>query len=134
MFKYICFIFLSCFVLIGCEDKKEHENEGRPFVVSDEISNDRIYFFTKDMCPYCNHAAAFIQMHYPDLKVEFKNIDEKENWELMLECVKKFNINQRQIGTPLICMGENFILGWSSQNEEKFSAYVIPFLKTKQPN
>lgn len=100
-----------------------------PIYQSDKIDNDVIYFFTKDDCRYCNHAATYISLKYPTLKIEFKDIAKKENIELMINCAEKFQLGKRKLGTPLICMGQNYILGWSPQDEKKFDDYLLNFQK-----
>lgn len=102
--------------------------EMTPVYQSDKIDNETIYFFTKDMCPYCNHAATYIATNYPQLHVEFKDITTEENMELMIACADKFKLNKRQLGTPLICMGQHYILGWSESEAKNFDSYVKDFL------
>ncbi len=99
------------------------------FDSTDRIDDDQIYFFTQNMCPHCNHAATFIANKYPDLKIKYLEIDTHENREAMIACADKFNVNKRQLGTPLICMGQHYILGWSEEEEKKFDEYVKDFIE-----
>ena len=42
----------------------------------------------------------------------------------MLVCAEKFDLPQNRLGTPLICMGNNYILGWSEKAPATFEAYL----------
>ena len=98
------------------------------------IQENTIYFFTNDMCPYCNQAAFYIKQQYPDLEVSFKNIADEENMTLLMACADKFQLDKRRLGTPLICMGDTYVLGWSDAEKAKFDTAVKAFLKQSQVN
>ena len=98
------------------------------------IQEDIIYFFTKDMCPYCHQATAYITEQYPHLEVSFKNIADEENMTLLMACADKFQLDKRRLGTPLICMGDTYVLGWSDAEKAKFDTAVKAFLKQSQVN
>ena len=66
---------------------------------------------------------------YPNLEMKLINIRQsRENFELLLKCAKKFNIGNN-LGTPLICMGDNYIMGWSEEQQKQFDEYVKDFIK-----
>ena len=69
------------------------------------IQSDKIYFFYSETCPHCHDAEAY----------------------LFVKCAEKFNLGQR-IGTPLFCMGDNYLMGWAPEYENRFDAYARPFL------
>lgn len=94
---------------------------------SDKIDDKTIYFFTKDNCPYCKEAEEYITKNHKNLKIEFKNISNQENINLMIECADKFEIDKRSVGTPLICMGQHYILGWNEESQNKFDKLAIQF-------
>ena len=93
------------------------------------IDDEHIYFFTQSMCPHCNHAAAYITENYPDLKIEYLEITDPKNQDSFIACADKFYLNKRQLGTPLICMGQHYILGWSQEEQNKFDVYVKDFIE-----
>ena len=110
--KRIAFLFLILVVFLGgCSD----------------LDNNKIYFFTKTNCPYCQKAEQYISQKYPNLKVEYKNIKTKRNRDLFARCAKKGNIPENRWGTPLICMGDNVFLGWSEKTQIGFDKIVKDF-------
>ena len=84
------------------------------------LDANTIYFFTKPGCPYCDKASDYIKQKYPDLAVEYKNVKEVSARDLMLVCAEKFNLPTNQLGTPLICMGNEYLLGWGPDAPTKF--------------
>ena len=91
-----------------------------------EIANNQIYFFFYDGCPYCHYAMEYINKKYPDLEMSKIDVYQAEGYKLFEACGKKFGL--KNIGTPLFCMGDKYIMGWSKNNERKFDRYVQPFL------
>ena len=96
---------------------------------SDKIDDAHIYFFYQERCGHCHHARDYIKEKYPTLAVEYRDIMIKENLADFMACAKKFNLPEKQLGTPLICMGQNVIMGWGKQDPSRFDAYVKPFYK-----
>lgn len=101
-----CGLALGLFTF-GCDSKAQ-------------LDPKTIYFFTKPGCPYCERAEDYIKQKYPNLSVEYKNVKEISARDLMLACADKFNLPTNQLGTPLICMGDNFLLGWGDGAPTKF--------------
>ena len=52
-----------------------------------------------------------------------------ESRKLFEKCAEKFNIDKRELGTPLICMGNNYILGWSKNAGIQFDSYLARMKK-----
>lgn len=102
----VCGLILGLFTF-GCDSKPQ-------------LNENVIYFFTKPGCPYCDKASDYIKQMHPELAVIYKNVKENSAKELMLECAKKFKLPTNQLGTPLICMGNNYILGWSDHSASLF--------------
>lgn len=96
---------------------------------AEPLAEDMIYFFTKDRCPYCQQASSYIKETYPDLAVSFKNVADKKNIDLLIVCADKFGLDKRRLGTPLICMGNTVVLGWSDEEKARFDSAVKAFLK-----
>ena len=94
---------------------------------TNDISDQKVYFFYQTTCPHCHHAAAYITQKYPNLKMVNLDVRTKQNFDLFLKCAKKFNLPQNSLGTPLICMGNHYIMGWSDADANKFDIYVRRF-------
>lgn len=94
---------------------------------NDTIQNDIIYFFSHKGCPYCNDALTYIKNNYNSLPITILDVEHKNNLELFIKCADKFRLDKRSLGTPLICIGNNYILGWNRDNEKKFDEYIIQF-------
>ena len=117
--------FFKTLMLVGvlmlgaCQREQQNSQE--------EISNSEIYFFYQTTCPHCHHAAAYIRQKYPDLKLKNLDVRVHQNFDLFLKCAKKFNLQNDNLGTPLICMGDHYIMGWSNADANKFDIYVRNF-------
>ena len=96
---------------------------------TDALSADKIYFFTKDGCSHCEHAKQYIQETYPTVSVDYQNVANQQSVDLLLVCVDKFNLDKNKLGTPLICMGDKYFLGWSEENKAGFDKAVQNFMK-----
>lgn len=99
-----------------------------PFVLSAriaaaELANDKIYFFTYKNCPYCKLADRYIRRHHPTLSVERIDIAGVQNTLLYLECAAKHGLGETA-GTPLLCIGDDYIKGWDDTAPKRFDAYV----------
>ena len=94
----------------------------------DGLSDDKVYFFYSETCPHCHDAQAYISKTYPNLKMERADVATPEGYNLFLTCAKKFNLGN-MIGTPLFCMGDNYLMGWSDENREKFDKLCPAFKK-----
>lgn len=93
----------------------------------------QIEFFMHDGCPYCEKALQYISANYPQLPMqvmEIGNGDEKgDNLKKFITCARRFKLTGNRLGTPLICMGQHYLLGWSPENEKLFNEYAKPFMK-----
>ena len=95
------------------------------------IDNENIYFFSHIGCPFCEQALKYISKKYGEsIRMEVIVIDKgKENVNLFIKASEKYNLDKRQLGTPLIAMGKNYILGWGQEGQRKFDEYVKEFKK-----
>lgn len=119
MKKIISLLILAVFLTTGC-DKNSPSTEN-------QLQNNQVYFFFYNGCQYCHQALDYINTRYPDLKLSMTNISNPEGYNLFIKCARKFKLGQN-IGTPLFCMGENYLMGWSPQSEALFDEYVKPYL------
>lgn len=92
------------------------------------LQPDKIYFFYSQTCPHCHDALKYINKKYPGLQLSMINVSNASGMDLLLRCAKKFKLG-RNIGTPLFCMGDEYIMGWAPEYEKKFDDAVKPFLK-----
>lgn len=118
MKKFLYVIFAAVILLSGCEKKPS----------GDELAADKIYFFYSNSCPHCHDALAYINKKYPGLEMSMVNVGNQEGYELLFKCAEKFKLG-RNIGTPLFCMGDNYLMGWSDEYEAKFDDYAKAYLK-----
>lgn len=118
MRKFFKFCFLAgCAALIGGCDTRQ------------TLSDDKIYFFYQTTCPHCHAALQYINEVAPDVQIELYEIS-GQGRDLFMQCVEKFDLPRNEIGTPLICMGDNYIIGWSDEEALKFNDYVVDFITT----
>ena len=92
-----------------------------------DLSADKVYFFYQTTCPHCHTAAQYIKNKYPMLKVVSRDIKLPGNMNLFKAAVKKYEIGGA-IGTPLICFGEHYIMGWGPNDKQLFDYYVRPYV------
>ena len=115
-------LFALVIFLCGCDSKTKEVSP---------LSEDKIYFFYYNECPYCHKAIEYIDKKYPNLNMAMVNIYVGNGFELFKKCGQKFNLGNN-IGTPLFCMGDKFLMGWSDANAQRFDEYVQPFLKNNK--
>lgn len=118
------FVFVLGFCLISACDKNQEEQNAD---LVKTISADHVYFFYQTSCPHCHYAADYITKKYPDLKMINLDVRMQSNYNLFLKCASKFKLNPNTLGTPLICMGDHYIMGWSDTDKVKFDLYVQKF-------
>ena len=92
-----------------------------------EIDPNKIYFFAHSMCQECKDTFVFFINQHADLNIPIVDMKHKENFNLYKKCVEKFNIKNAELRLPLICMGDNYIMGWKKTDEAKFNLYLQEF-------
>ncbi len=92
------------------------------------LDTNKVYFFYSNTCPHCHHALNYINQKYPNLQLSMVNVGNPEGYDLFVHCAEKFKLGN-QIGTPLFCMGDKYIMGWSQEYEARFDEYIKPYLK-----
>lgn len=121
--KKILTALASIFMLFGLASCDKDQISASPA----QISNNQIYFFYQNTCGHCHHAAQYISQRHPGLKMVNVDVRTPEGFNLFLKCAQKFNLNQNSLGTPLICMGSHYIMGWSDEDANRFDSYVQRF-------
>ena len=99
-----------------------------PARADDALESEKIYFFTYDGCPYCRQADEYITKNHPALAMEKIDIYKPGGMYLFKKCAEKFKLG-RNIGTPLFCMGDDYIMGWSDENQKGFDELSTNFQK-----
>jgi hypothetical protein len=92
-----------------------------------EIDPNKIYFFAHSFCQECKNTFIFFSTQHADLNIPIADMKHKENFELYKKCVKKFDIKNAELRLPLICMGNNYIMGWDKTDEARFDQYLQEF-------
>ena len=123
-FLRIFAVVLSTFLLFACDEDIAQNTSAD---LMKDISNNHIYFFYQNSCPHCHHAASYITKKYPDLKMINLDVSQQNSFNLFLRCASKFRLNPNALGTPLICMGDHYIMGWADTDRVKFDSYVQKF-------
>lgn len=90
-------------------------------------STNRIYVFSQPGCVHCEHAKIYLDRYYKNYDIKDMNIREGNNMDYLLRYARKYRIPQRELGTPLIVMGDNYIMGWGEQQQKDFNRYVKSF-------
>ena len=105
-------IFVMSIFLSGCHEK---------------ASNNQIYVFSQPGCIHCEHARSYMKRYYSNYEIKEMNIHEGNNMGQLLRYAKKYHISQQDLGTPLIAMGDNYIMGWGDEQQKKFNRYAKEF-------
>ena len=121
--KVFC-VVLTLFFLNACDLTESSSSNNS---VMQSISNQNIYFFYQNSCPHCHHAANYIRKKHPNLKMVNLDVRDRKGYDLFLKCAQKFHLPQDTLGTPLICMGTHYIMGWADEDEARFDSYVSRF-------
>ncbi len=121
---FICLLFVI--IVLGLFFVKNRKTE-----TIEQLDNNKIYFFSQYGCPHCNDALDFIAKNFDNVD-NFKIIDinaNRKNFELFIKYAEKYNLDKNSLGTPLICIGDKYFLGWNSTYEKDFIKYANEFLK-----
>ena len=93
------------------------------------LIHDKIYFFAHSMCSSCKDAYIYLHTNHKDLNIPITNMSEKRSLDLYKQCVKKFNIPNYELRLPLICMKDDYIMGWSEGSDKLFQKALDNYLK-----
>ncbi len=81
------------------------------------LIEDKIYFFAHALNPRSKTAYDYISKKYSHLDIPIIDMNDKHNFELYKECVKKFNIPNNQLTLPLFCLKNDYVMGWTYGSE-----------------
>lgn len=91
-----------------------------------ELSASKVYFFYQETCPHCHEAAAYLHEKHPNAKIKALNIKMSGNMNLFTEAVQTYEIGPRA-GTPLICFGKEYIMGWGPEDQEQLEKLIVGY-------
>lgn len=95
-----------------------------------ELLENKIYFFAHSLCQSCRDAFIYFETRHKNLNIPITDMKEQHNLDLYKQCVKKFNIKNNELKLPLICMGNNYIMGWdNSSSPSQFEKALTEFNK-----
>lgn len=83
-----------------------------------------VYFFSQKGCGHCTQALNYIDRNLPNLDMKVIHIESQKGREQFFDFAKKHKINQNSLGTPLISIGDHYILGWGPNSGEQLMQYV----------
>ncbi len=97
---------------------------------SDEkMSDDKVYIFYQNGCSHCTKAEQYIKANYPTVAITYLNIALPGNMRMFQQAVRKYNINAQNAGTPLICMGKNYMMGWGLNQKTQFDLHIKEYME-----
>lgn len=114
---YRFFVLLAATLFLGANAQAD-----------ETLDNNKIYFFSYDGCPYCRKAEEHIAQKQMNLNMEKVDIYKPGGMYLFKQCAQKFNLG-RNVGTPLFCMGDTYLMGWSEENQKQFDELSRKFQK-----
>ena len=97
----------------------------------EQSTTNRIYVFSQPGCMHCQHAKEYMDKYYKNYDIKDMNIHEGSNMGYMLRYARKHNISQQSLGTPLIIMGDNYVMGWGDEQQRAFNRYARNFKPQK---
>ena len=115
---FAAFVCSAVLFLTACENKDSVSY----------LSKNEVYFFYQTTCPHCHTAAQYIKEKHPGLKVQSFDIKMPGNMKLFQQAVRDYKISTAA-GTPLIGMGDNYIMGWGENQADLFEKYVEKYAK-----
>lgn len=107
---------VATFLISGCQD---------------ETNTNRIYVFSQPGCGHCQNAHAYMERYYKNYDIKELNIRKGSNLDYMQRYARKFKIPAQTLGTPLIIMGDDYVMGWGKDQQKEFNRLVKKF-KPKQ--
>lgn len=88
------------------------------------FEKEQITMYSQRGCPHCQEAIKYINKYHPSLKIEIVELNGREAIKGLYACAEKFSIEKKRVGTPLICFKNDYIMGWSNANAQKFEKLV----------
>ena len=118
MKRILALLFSVVFLLTACG---ENENSLQ------NLSKDEVYFFYQETCPHCHNAAKYITEKHPNMKIKGLDVKMPGNMKLLQQAAKDYKLPTKSIGTPLICFGKNYIMGWSDEDMARLDTLALHY-------
>lgn len=93
----------------------------------ENLLDDKIYFFAHSMCIDCKDAFIYFETRHKELNIPITDMKFPHNLTLYKQCVKKFDIQNAELTLPLICMKNDYIMGWDNTSPQKFEQALKRF-------
>lgn len=96
---------------------------------SDDITNlsrKEVYFFYQQSCPHCHTAADYIKANHPKLRIKALDINMPGNRRLFENAVREYK-PEGAAGTPFICFGKRYIMGWGDDDPKLFDELAADY-------
>ena len=141
--KKFCAVLLSCLMLSSqafAQTTVETDESGKVVTFNtapeaeENLIDDKIYFFVHSMCQSCRDAFVYIYDNHGELQLPITDMKFHHNLELYKQCVKKFNISNKELRLPLICMGNHYLMGWDDTSGRRFEEALSAFQAETAPH
>jgi hypothetical protein len=120
-------LFIALFLLLNISNTTANDAPIVEEASEKELIDNKIYFFAHSMCHSCRDAFIYFQTYHKDLNIPIADMKYSSNLNLYKQCVKKFNIKNQELRLPLICMKNNYIMGWEKYSEQQFEQALKEF-------
>ena len=104
--------------------------DGNPEFSAKHESRDVVVFLKLPTCSRSQAAEKYLKENYR-VPVYFVNIDRRENLEWIKAAQYDYELKKTwgdSVPTPIICLGENCIVGWDYTKERLLDQYIQPYL------
>jgi len=105
-------------------------------VALDSIPQNTLVVFTKTGCYHCHDAMTFInntvKKQYPALPVLDLDVDQDNNLARLLAVAKHYRIPTDRLGTPVLLLNGQILIGWGPKYEPKLLNLIKNNLTTTQ--
>ena len=105
-------------------------------VALDSIPQNTLVVFTKTGCYHCHDAMTFInntvKKQYPALPVLDLDVDQDNNLARLLAVAKHYRIPTDRLGTPVLLLNDQILIGWGPKYEPKLLTLIKNNLTTTQ--
>ncbi|MBR1825065.1 MAG: hypothetical protein IJ770_00560 [Alphaproteobacteria bacterium] len=110
---FICLSIAGVLFLSACQKKED--------IIT--LSEQEIYFFYQEGCPHCHTAAEYIKEKHPELKLKSLDIAMPGNRRMFQQAAQAYKLGA-SVGTPLICFGKQYVMGWGPDSPRRFELYA----------
>lgn len=89
-----------------------------PNKIVKNIAVKELSIFVQDGCIHCMNAEDFFNNNkFDNVRVVFYNLKDKNSSALFFKTITKFNIPQKNLGTPVFIFDDNYIVGFGEEQK-----------------